>query len=293
MNDKRYKTAIGSIVGLLALSGGLFAYQNVYVAKQQQANKATIYLANKDITAHTALSPDMFQAVQIGKDSFVPGYVDNMNGIVGKQLKGGLLKGEPLTAQRLETKKASSEGNLLVKIAPAYSSELKVGDKIRVYVRVTSRETNSTTTYFLFEKTVVQIMPPSSNSGDVIKVPTFQVHASDKEVQLFYDAQKDGDIAVTTVDELDSTKINSEKNYADTKAQSLDGKVYDPTTANPVGQNGGANSQSQAVMTYQVQTGDTLSSMALKFKTSNYAISALNNSRTNFKAGETINVPAN
>lgn len=85
-------------------------YFNVWISellsrKSTRKVGTTIYVAKEDIQAKTEVNESMFTPVHIAKGGLLKGYVTDISQIKGAQLKGGLLKGEPIATQRLESKK--------------------------------------------------------------------------------------------------------------------------------------------------------------------------------------------
>lgn len=291
MNNKKYKTTMGTIVGLMVLSGGLFAYENFYVAKQQEANKVTIYVAKEDIQAHTAITADMFMPLQIDNTSVLKGYVIDVNSVVGKELKGGLLQGEPLTQQRLESKGTSKQGDLTLKITPDSVGDVKANDNVKIYVELTDKDTGEVSVKQLFAnkkvlkdaQTSTSIL--SANKDD--KNNGFNITVTGKEATDYFVAKDSGKILVVKINELDTNKISSHATKSKDKFDANSEEVKNASKQS------GSESEGQAIQTYTVKKGDTLESLSLKFKTKKETISALNNNKETFESGEMIQVPAN
>jgi LysM repeat protein len=281
---------MGTIVGLMVLSGGLFAYENVYVAKQEQANKVTIYVANQDIQAHTAIKADMFQPLEIDNTSVLQGYVLDLNSVVGKELKGGLLIGEPLTQQRLDDKSSNEKGELTLKISPDSVGDIKANDNVRVYVQLINEDSGEITVKELF--TNKKVLKDNEGEGSLLtgnqQEPSkdFNVIANENEVKDYYVAKQSGSIIVVKINELDTEKITTDAKTAD----KFDAKSDEVKNASKDDKSG---DEGQAISTYTVKEGDTLESLSLKFKTKKDTISALNGGKEEFEAGEMIQVPAN
>lgn len=292
MNNKKYKATMGVIAGLTVITGGLFAYDNIYLEKQKEADLTTIYLAKNDIQAHTKITPEMFDGVKVQSNSVIPNTVINLEGVKGYELKGGLLKGETLSAQRLENADTKKDGNLLLEIIPDFVGDVAVQDNIKVYVQMSNRDTGEVTVKELFkEKKIV----PSGEQGLIEGVSTtsttnsnepvgYHVNASEEEVENYYIAKATGQLIVIKIEDVDTNSISSkeikpfDKNDEDVKNASKESAT---------------SNEGLAVMTYTVESGDTLDTLALKFKTKNETISGLNEGKTTFKAGEMIQVPAN
>lgn len=288
MNKKKYKTTMGAIAGLMVLSGGMFAYENVYVAKQEQANKVTIFVAKQDIQAHTAVKPDMFMPIQIDNTSVLRGYVLDVNSVAGKTLKGGILQGEPLTQQRLAEKDKTKIGELMLKITPDSVGDVVANDNVRVYVQLVDEDTGEVTVKELFENKKIIGQEATEQSllggGSQEKTADFNVIATEAEVKDYFIAKQSGVILVVKINEVDTDKISSE---GVDKFDADSDEVKNATKEN------NDKGEGQAIQTYTVKENDTLESLSLKFKTKKDTISALNNGKETFEVGEMIQVPAN
>lgn len=292
MNNKKYKTTMGTIAGLLVIAGGLFGYENIYKVKQEEANKVTIYVAKKDIQAHTKVTADMFKPLEIDNTSVLAGYVLDLNSVVGKELKGGILQGEPLTAQRLQDAGTANNGSLVLKVRPDSVGDILPNDNVKIYVQLQNSDTGEITIKELFanKKVIGQEMAESAllSTNQEQATDSFNINATEEEVKDYYVAKKSGSIIAVKINELDTTKIVSDKSKKNNdKFNANSEEVKNSTKENDAG------SEGQAIMTYTVDEGDTLDSLALKFKTKTETITALNSGKTEFEVGEMIQVPAN
>lgn len=288
MNNKKYKTTMGTIAGLMVLSGGMFAYENVYVAKQKEANKVSIFVAKEDIQAHTLVKPDMFMSIPIDNTSVLNGYVLDLKSISGKTLKGGILKGEPLTKQRLAQKDKTSNGELMLQITPDSIGDVGANDNVRIYVQLVNEESGEVTVKELFENKKIVGKETTEQSllggGGHDDSTAFNIIATEKEVKDYFVAKQTGTILVVKINELDTDEISS------TGVEKFDANSEEVKKAT---KDSGNNSEGQAIKTYTVEEKDTLASLSLKFKTKKETISALNNGKDSFDVGEMIQVPAN
>lgn len=292
LNKRKYNTVIVSIVGLMVIAGGMIAYQDMYLNKQAQADQGTIYLADTQLQAHTIITPTMFKAVTINKNSILPGEVQNINQVSGKMLRGGLLQGEPLFSQRLEKANPAFQGDLSLEVNPTYSPGLAPNETVNVYAVITNQNNNSTVVKELFQKRVTSVVGGQSVVGAATNQPSaFMVNATPQDVNNYYTALQVGKIVVTPVNSLDvgSLKVGSTGTSIPSAQQF---NASSPIVQQAVNQNP-VNTSSQSVMSYVVQKGDTLGTLAMKFKTSDMTLSDLNNGLTQIKPGETITVPAN
>lgn len=287
MNNKKYKTTMGAIAGLMVLSGGMFAYENVYVAKQAEANKVNIFVAKQDIQAHTVVKPDMFMSIPIDNTSVLQGYVLDLNSVTGKTLKGGILQGEPLTKQRLADKDNTNFGQFMLQIAPDLIGDVVANDNVRIYVQLISEESGEVVVKELFENKKVIGQESGEQSllgGGQNKDTSFNVIATEKEVKDYFIAKQTGSILVVKLNGVDTDKITSED------VGKFDADSEEVKTAT---KDRGQNAEGQAIQTYTIKESDSLESLSMKFKTKKETISALNNGKDTFEVGEMIQVPAN
>lgn len=292
MNNKKYKTTMGTIGVLMLISGGMFAYENVYKVKQAEENKVTIYVAKEDVQAHTKVTADMFKPLDIDNTSVLGGYVLDLNSVVGKELKGGLLKGEPLTAQRLQDAGDLNNGELVLKILPDSVGDVLPNDNVKVYVQLQNSDTGEITIKELFanKKVIGQQLAESAllATNQEKATDSFNIYATEAEVKDYYVAKQSGSIIVVKINDLDTENISTDKGGKKTDKFDADSEdVKNSTKENDAGNEG------QAIVTYTVKSGDTLEGLALKFKTKKETISSLNNGKTEFNEGEMIQVPAN
>lgn len=288
--DKKKRTLNSTLVGLAALSVGMFSYSNFIAPQIAENNKVTIYVANQDIPANTNLTEDMFKTVSINKNSYVDGSVTNVREFVGKQLKGKLESGEILSTYRLSDK-LSKEGPLIAELRIGTNIPLHNNDVIRVYVQHNENgkvvveelfhrkqvisESVLENNFSLSKQTNKFISSTASmDSGDTNRI---YVRLTDKEAMKYQEAVNTGTLYVA--------KIEDEESDA-TLSNGIKVSKYDAKENNKETNNG-------SVALYEVQQGDTISSIAEKFLTSEKRIASLNNGKTEFEVGEKIQVPGN
>lgn len=296
MENKRDRTLVGVIAGLTILSGGMFGYQNFYLNKKVEKEATTVYVAKSDISARTQITTDMFQQIQINKLGLLDGYVTDINEYVGKELKGGLLKGEPLSAVRVASDEFDANCNLLIKLEPDFAGEINPGENIKIYVILTDKHSGEASVRLLLDNKKVYTNEATkqntgivqSNSTDTTYKPDLLVRVTEEELKNYYDAKSLGKIIVSKITNIDlmvdgkEVGINSdEKNYDPDSKEAKNS--YKPTDN---------KDNSIAVMKYMVKKGDTISTISVKFKTSEDVITKLNNNKAEFNEGEEIVVPA-
>lgn len=301
MDSKRYKTSIGIISGLTVLSVGLFGYQNFYYGKKQAENKTLIYVAKADIQAKTKISEDMFKQIEVSKNSTLDTYVTDITDYVGKELKGGLLTGEPLTNVRVANEGSDLESNLSLELQPDYMGEVKADDNVRVYVMLVDRNTGNVEIKVLFENKKIKQPLASQSSSSLVNVAPSQsddtqkmmIMVTDAQLQDYYKAKETGKIIVSKIGDLDLGKIVSDGSVKNEGTENSIDK-YDSTSSEAENSYRATDNKdnSLAVMKYVVEDGDTVDTICQKFKTTKDVISKLNNDSVDFKAGDTVVVPA-
>lgn len=302
MDGKKYKTSIGIISGLTVLSVGLFGYQNFYYGKQQAKDKTSIYVAKSDIQARTKISADMFESVEIAKNSQLDTYVTNLDKFVGKELKGGLLTGEPLTNVRVAEKGSDLEANLSLELQPDYMGDVKANDNVRVYVMLTDKNTGKVEIKVLFDNKKIKNPAQSQDGGSLVNVSTSQpdekpkmiLMVTDAQLQDYYKAKATGKVIVSKISDVDLGKIVSE-GAVNPKDNDIDTtKNFDPTSQEAQNSYRPTDNKdnSLAVISYTFKEGDTIDILCQKFKTTKDVISKLNNNTVEFKAGDKVTVPA-
>lgn len=300
MDNKKYKTMICTIVGLTTVAGAMFVYQNFYLESKQRSNQTVIYVANQDIQAKTKIQADMFQAKTIFTDSVLDSYItdDKLQEVLDKELKGGLLKGEPLTSVRLNKENEDLSNNLVLKLEPDYKSEVKTDDNVKVYVMLTDRVTGEVSMKQLFASEKKLLEPEADKNNTVTTTDTSEtqvllVKVTDEELRDYYKAKATGKIIVSKVSDLDLQDIVSDKDLEQSEDQK-NGDMFDVDSEEAQNSYRATDNKdnSIAVMSYTVQEDDTIDTLSLKFKTSAHQIKMLNDNKDSFVVGDVITVPA-
>ena len=277
MNNKKINKIIFTMVGLTAFSGALFAYDNFYLSKQN--TNEVIYVAKQDIPAKTVLKEDMFQAISVPSNGVLSVYVTNLNEITGKQLKGGLLKDEPLSKNRLTTEK-DLEHNLEIKIEADESSiSVKNNEYVNLYVILSIN--GDVQIRKVFDSKQIKV----ETTGEGETATTYlTMKANEEEVNKYLDAKERGKILIVKNNDLDGNKDvtdydpNSEEAQNATKPTEDEEKTETPSVS---------------VITKTFEEGDTLEDLSVKYKTSVENIKKLNNNKQEFNVGDEIILPAN
>lgn len=279
MKRKKINKILVSMILLSSLSVGLFVYQNFYLNKNNE--NVIVYVAKDNITTNSTLTSDMFKPINIPKSGVLESYVTNINEVIGKQLRGGLLKEEPLTKTRLTTFK-EEKYNLEMKIEADVLVPIKNNDYINIYVvlkdsqgKVELRKVFDTKQVFV-EGAGIQ----SAESSDTI----YKVKATEEELTNFYDARERGKIIIAKNTSLDGSEDITDKKYDPNSDEAKNSIKTD-----------GENSPEEgiSIVEKKIEEGDTLETLAVKYKTTEDDIKKLNNGKTEFKVGDSIVLPAN
>lgn len=278
LDGQKNKKMLYAVGGLTTLAILMFGYQNFYLANQQEKTGTTIYVAKEDIQAKTEVNTNMFTPVHIANGGLLKGYVTDINQVKGAQLKGGLLKGEPISTQRLESKKEDANEKLKIKIQSEFMPDIKNADNVKVFVLLTNKHSDQSEVQTLFSNKKIEVSAQAPEATQASK-QEYYLQLSEDEVKQYYDAQSKGKIIISKMMSLDTENISSEGGY-------------NPNSEVAKGASNEEKTSNVAVINYQVQEGDTLDSLAIKFKTEKNTISKLNGNKETFESGESITVPA-
>lgn len=278
LDSQKNKKMLYAVGGLTTLAILMFGYQNFYLANQQEKVGTTIYVAKEDIQAKTEVNESMFTPVHIAKGGLLKGYVTDISQIKGAQLKGGLLKGEPIATQRLESKKENTDEKLKIKIQSDFMPDIKNADNVKVFVLLTNKHSEQSEVQTLFASKKIEVSAQAPEATQPSK-QEYYLQLTEDEVKQYYDAQSKGKIIISKMMSLDTSEISSEGGY-------------NPNSEVAKGASNEEKKNNMSVISYEVQEGDTLDGLAIKFKTDKETISKLNGNKETFKSGENITVPA-
>lgn len=191
MNKKKSNLLL--VVLLIAVAGGMFAYQNFIMPAQQIAQKTVVFVAKKDIPADTQLKQDMFSAVEVTTDSVISGSIQDMADLEGKRLIGGVLKGEPIMAQRVSDL-VDEEGTYYVKVEPDYPVDLREGE----VVAVMQKTENTVDTLFKRKNVYSSSQVTSILEGE--SVAGFYLLLTQEELEKYYLAKDNGGVIMTKIE---------------------------------------------------------------------------------------------
>ncbi|WP_368262962.1 SAF domain-containing protein [Clostridium disporicum] len=272
---------VWTMIGLTAFSASLFTYDNFFL--KEDVTREMVYVANQDIPADTTLTKDMFKKVSVSSDSILTGYVTNTNEFEGKKLKGGLLKEEALTTMRL-TDEEDMEHNLEIKVEVDESSiDIVSNEYYNVYVILNVN--GEVKIQKVFDMKQIETKAVSTTDGSK---QTLVMKATEEEVIKYYDAKEKGKLIVAknrvidggneVITDYDPNSEDAKNAQKPTSDEESDTKTETPTVS---------------VITKNYEEGDTLDSLAIKYKTDVETIKALNSNKEQFEVGEEIVLPAN
>lgn len=290
MNNKKYNKLMRTGVVLTGISVSMFAYQNlIYPNYIESKNLVTVYTASKDIKAGEAITKDMFSAQEIKSSEVIDGMVTDISKVQGKYTKGALFKGEILTEFRLDKKQVDSSQIYTIEFYSEYLSDVTKGDFIAVYVKIKTDD-NRLVVRELFPRKEVKMAesPVTSSTGNTNKDGSSKIYitVSEQEMKDYYLAQDRGEIIGVKITSNDIKKAGLDRFDANDE-DSLNSIPQDKNSSEGTVSNGEGG-----IMEYEIQDGDTLESIVVKFKTSESKIKELNNNKSEFNPGEVIYVPA-
>lgn len=279
MNQSQKKTVL-AIAGLLAVSGGLFGYQNFFIPAQQQASKSIVYVAKNDVPAETKVSEEMFTQVAINSDSVLEGSVQNIDEVVGKEIEGGLLKGEQLFNQRLSDE-TTEKGDLYVKIEPDFPVDVMEGENVRLFVQG-STETGENSVVELFSQKKVYSSSRETNAAEGETVEGYYIRMTDKELSEYYLAKSKGTIIMAKITTTEGDIVKKNKSNVKEELTNLSDKKTDKKT----------DKEDESNLTYEAREGDTLESIGHELEVSVETLNEMNPDIKTIKSGDLISVPA-
>lgn len=279
MKSKKINKIVITMGVLACVSGGLFAYQNFYLTKNNE--NEIIYLAKGDIPAMTSVTSEMFKPVSVPKNGVLPGYVTNINEIVGKELRGGLLADEPLSKSRLITNK-DSKFDLEIKLESDISVPIKNNEYVNVYVILKDSQ-GKVEVRKVFDTKQIQVAGVGASATDISET-IISVKVTEDELTSYYDARERGKVIIAKNNSLDAKTDITDKKY-DPNSQEAQ------TAVKPSDKEEGDNAIS--VIEKKIEEGETLDTLAVKYKTTVNEIKKLNNGKSDFNVGENIVLPAN
>lgn len=279
MKNKKVNKIMLSMGVLVGISVGMFTYQNFYLNKQN--SDVLIFVAKDNIPAMTTVTNDMFKTVSIPQSGILPGYVTNINEIVGKELRGGLLKDEPLSKSRLIVNK-DAKYDLEIKLESEISIPVSDNEYVNVYVSLTDSQGNVEVKK-VFDTKQVSLKGAGvtiTESADAY----LTVRVTEDELSTYYNAKEKGKIIVVKNNSLDATEDITDNKY-DPESQEAQNAIK-PSENEEQG-------SAVSVIEKKVEEGETLDTLAIKYKTTAENIINLNNGKSDFKVGDNIVLPAN
>lgn len=290
MNNRKYNKILRTGIVLTGISVSMFTYQNVIYPKYiEPKNLVPIYTAVKDIRPGEAITKDMFSVEEIRASEVVKGMITDINKVQGKYTRGTLFKGEILTTYRLGDKALDENQIFTIEFNSSYLSDVAKGDFIAVYVKIKTDD-NKLVVRELFPRKEVKMAEsiPTTATGNTNEDGSSRIYitVSEQEMKDYYLAQDRGEIIGVKITSNDIVESEMGKFDANSE-ESINSIPQENGSQDNAPNNGGAG-----IMEYQIQDGDTIESIVVKFKTTEEKIRELNNNKTEFNVGESIYVPA-
>lgn len=290
MNESKSSKLMRTSVMLTGITVSLFLYQNViYPTWIEKDGMATVYTAKKDIKIGTKLDAGLFETNEISANNVLKGMITDVKDIKDKYLVAGLMEGEVLFDARVSPEKVDASQIYTIPFESKYMSQVVPGDFIAVYVKM-EVENEGTVIRELFAKKEI-VEGKASGSDDSEGVVAVCIRVSEEEMKKYYLAQTKGDIIGVKIDSQDP--IGEMAKPFDENEQTVDSKGdSNNNSTSPEIDREALEEEDAGIMEYEVQEGDDLKSLALKFKTSESKIKSLNNNKEEFEEGDKILVPA-
>lgn len=292
MNEAKSSKLMRTSVMLTGITVSLFLYQNViYPTWIEKDGLTTVYTAKKDIKMGTKLDVEMFETNEISAKNVLKGMITDTNDIKDKYLVAGLMEGEVLFDSRISPEKVDASQIYTIPFKSEYMTHVVPGDFISVYVKMEVENEGTVIRELFAKKEIVEGTNSTSAEDDSEGVVAVCIKVSEEEMKKYYLAQTKGVIIGVKIDSQDpiggiakpfdeneETTGSSEDGNNNSNSQEIDRESLEE--------------EETGIMEYEVQEGDTLKSLALKFKTSESKIKSLNNNREEFEQGDMILVPA-
>lgn len=262
------KITILSILGLLAVSIGLWSYQTFLLPKQAAEQYRVMYVASKDIPTDATITADMLKPVSVANDSLIEGAVTSIDDAVGQRLTGGLKDGELLFKQRL-SKDIEEEGQFFVRVEPDYAIDLEDGEHVSVLVQ----DNLDIQTLFARKQVyatnrIVNLLEGQSTQG-------FYLLLTEQELENYYHSKNKGLIILSKID-----TVATDEDIAN--------GTGDPIVLND---KGNSSEKEQSNRRYTVKENQTMEDIAYELEVSVETLSELNDGKTEVKSGDIIAIP--
>ena len=278
MNNKEHNKTMRGIIALTGVTGTMFLYQNIiYPRLVTEKNLAVVYTASEDIDAGTKINEKMFNAHTISSSSVLPGMITDISKYKGYHLKGSLIKGEAVFQDRLQKQDVDTSQVYKIEVSSPYLSDVQAGDFIALYIKM-NVDNYGTTIMELFPKKEI-LNPDYSFANDGTQ--RLYISASEEEMKKYYIAQTKGEIIAVKITALDEFKGELKSFEIDSSSAEDSSQVIEEE-----------EDDNRGIIEYEIQDGDDLESLAVRFKTSTNKIKRLNNNKIDFEVGERIYVPA-
>lgn len=294
--NRNQKSNIYLIVGFLILSIGLFSYQNFFMPAQEKLERVTIYVAGEDISHNSPIdlsNREQIKAIDVDKDSVIPGSVTDIASLNGQFVKGGLLAGELITHSRISPND-TDEGSLYIKVEPDFSIDIRDGENVRAFIQGTNEASGQIQVVELFHEKKVYSGEKITKLFDGEAVQGYYIKVTDDELKDYYKGKYKGEFILAKIasDSKDVTDldIKSTGNLDDLKTIEKEDEVEtedNETTSTE------SNENNEDSVFYEVKEDDTFESIAHRLEISVDELKELNSSYDELNAGDVINIPAN
>lgn len=195
---------------LFAITAGMFYYQNFYLKNELEKNKVPILIATKDIFPGTTIDKNNTKQLKIDKSILNRNILTRKDKIKDPIAKEKILKGEFVSKKRVKSKndKSKKQSTYVINLNPDFSSDVKKGDFIRVYLQIANKDSTEVKNYLVYNrKEVLNVI----KDDDIRDVGKLKVRVTDKEALAYYNAKEKGQIIVLKYEDVANSDIEIPK----------------------------------------------------------------------------------
>jgi len=190
------------MVLFFVLSTIMFCYQNVYKTKKADGNMISVLVARNNIDKNSKINEKNTKWIKIpqniAKDIITESNILKADDIPESKVSKEILKGQFILKEMFENniKNDTPINTYTIDLIPDFSSKLKTGDLIKVYVQVIKKdgEENKTNNLLVFDKKEILGITGGNETDE--KENKIKVEVTDKEALSYYNAKQIGKIIV-------------------------------------------------------------------------------------------------
>lgn len=187
------RVILGIMISLFVSSAGMFYYHNFYTNIQANKSKVPVLVATKDIEKGLKLTKNNVKWVKMDKGNKNADYQITEQDLKTMVTSSKIYENEIINKKRLGKTNADEENSYstyIINLNPDFSSEIKPGDLIRVYVQSVDKDGNIDNKLVFNSKEVLEVAEPEAKSN----IKTLKIEATDKDAVSYYNAKQMGKI---------------------------------------------------------------------------------------------------